>query len=205
MRILITVLIIITFLGCDRKSESIETVRVSMETKSYSDLIKFQILPPVGSEEVEIEGDTIELLKNIPYLLSSGVIPSVDIINDVLANGLSDAGMSGGARWTPYQIEANSFEEFVIRLKATEGFGSIEYIEPESWVGGYEDWNVWVMYVKKGIPWKEHKQLNDIVVSLESEMGEAKTNGDKQRINTLHLQIVEAGTNLSEFVMENLQ
>ena len=58
---------------------------------------------------------------------------------------------------------------------------------------------------KKGIPWKEHKQLNDIVVSLESEMGEAKTNGDKQRINTLHLQIVEAGTNLSEFVMENLQ
>jgi hypothetical protein len=193
------------FLGCDHKSESIETVRVSMETKNYSDLLKFRILPPVGSEEVEIEGDTIELLKNIPYLFSSGVIPSVDIINEVLAKGLSDAGMSGGARWTPYQIDTNSFEEFVTRLKEKEGFGSLEYIEPDTWVSGFEDWNVWVMHIKKGIPWKEHKQLNDIVVSLEHEMGEAKVNGNEQRINALHLQIVEAGTNLSEFVMENMQ
>ena len=43
------------------------------------------------------------------------------------------------------------------------------------------------MFIKKGIPWKEHKRLNDIVVSLESEMREAKINGNEHMINELHL------------------
>jgi len=148
---------------------------------------------------------SLELLKNIPYLFSSGVIPSIEIINDVLAKGLSDAGMSGGARWAPYQIDANSFEEFVKKIKATERFVSLEYIEPDSWVRGFEDWNIWVMYIKKDIPWKEHKRLNDIVVNLEREMANAKIKGDDHRINELHIEIIEAGTNLSKFIMESMR
>ena len=192
------------FLGCDNKYESVEVVKASMESKSYSDLIKYQILPPMGPEEIEAEGNTVDLLRNIPYLFSSGLIPPINVINEILAKGLSDAGMSGGVRWPPYQIDPKSFEELLVQLKASEHYKSLEYIEPDSWVHGFEDWNVWVMYIKKGIPWKQHKKLNDIVVNLEREMREAKAHDDEQRINDLHLKTIEAGTNLSEFFMGNL-
>jgi hypothetical protein len=205
MRVLLTILITITLLGCDQSKEPTVVKRVPMETKSYSDLIEFKILPPVGSAEIEIEGNTSELLKNIPYLLSAGVIPSADIINEVLAKGRDDSGMSGGASWTPYQVDTNGFEELVTQLKAIEHYKSLEYIEPDSWVSNFEDWNVWVMYIKKGVPWKEHKRLNDIVVGLENQMEEAKASDDEQRVNVLHLKIIEAGTELYEFVMEHLQ
>ena len=130
---------IMAILGCDSANELIKGVSVPMEVKNYSDLIKFQYIPPMGSEEVELEGDTLELLKNIPYLFRSGVIPSVDIINNVLSKGLSDAGMSGGARWIPYQIDITNFNELVEKLKLSEGLESIEYIEPDAWVSDFED------------------------------------------------------------------
>ena len=194
-----------SFIGCDKQYKSVEAAKVPMESKNYSDLVKFQILPPTGSEEIEINGNTLELLNNIPYLFSSGVIPSIKVINDVLAKGLSDSGMSGGLRWTPYNFDPNSFKELVAQLKASDNNKSLEYIEPASWVEDFEDWNVWVMYIKKGIPWKHHKKLNDIVVKLELEMREANASGDDQRVNELHFKIIEAGTNLSEFVMEHLK
>tara|TARA_R110001599_G_C11945944_1_gene631212 strand:- start:59 stop:646 length:588 start_codon:yes stop_codon:yes gene_type:complete len=193
------------FIGCDNQYNSVEAVKVPMESKNYSDLIEFQILPPTGSEEIEAHGNTLELLSNIPYLFSSGVIPSIKVINEVLAKGLSDSGMSGGLRWTPYYFDPNSFNELVAQLKTSEHYKSLEYIEPDSWVQGFEDWNVWVMYIKKGIPWKQHKKLNDIVVKLEFEMKEANASGDDQRVNELHFKTIEAGTSLSEFVMEHLK
>jgi len=205
MKFPIAILLIMAILGCDNKYESAEVVKDPMESKSYRDLIKFQILPPMGSEETEIEGNTLELLRHIPYLFSSGVIPSINVINDVLAKGLSDAGMSGGVRWASYHINPNGFEELVAQLKASEHYKSLEYIEPDSWVNDFEDWNVWIMYIKKGIPWKQHKKLNDAVVNLEREMREENARDDEQRINELHFKTIEAGTNLSEFIMEHLQ
>lgn len=205
MRILIIAAITMPILSCENNYDSKETINLPMETKNYRELIKFKILPPVGAGEIEAEGDTVELLKNIPYMFSSGVVPSLNIINDVLAIGRIDAGMSGDATWEPYQLDASGFGEFVAQLKASDIHESLEYIEPDSWVNGFDDWNVWVMYLKKGIPWEQHKKLNDIVISLEQEMKQAKADGNDQRVNELHIEIIKSGTKLAEFVMENQQ
>jgi hypothetical protein len=61
------------------------------------------------------------------------------------------------------------------------------------------------MYIKHGIPWEEHKRLNDSVVAIEKELETAKENNNSPRINELHIKYVEEGTKLSEFVMRHMK
>jgi hypothetical protein len=47
---------------------------------------------------------------DIPYLLYFGVIPSIDVINEVLITG-GDSGMSPGTEWEPFQINNNDYKK----------------------------------------------------------------------------------------------
>jgi len=61
------------------------------------------------------------------------------------------------------------------------------------------------MYVKHGVPWEEHKRLNDAMVAIEKALQEAERAGDEGRMNELHLTSLKAGGELSEFIMRHLQ
>jgi hypothetical protein len=173
--------------------------------RSYTDVFEYTILPPMGPNEIVEKGNTAQLLTNIPYLFALGIFPPEKVLNEVLSKGVSDAGMSGGAKWKPYKIKCGDFEPIFKEVKSISKNNNLEYIEPDSWVNSFEDWNVWVMYIKHGIPWEEHKRLNDSVVAIEKELETAKENNNSPRINELHIKYVEEGTKLSEFVMRHMK
>ena len=170
--------------------------------RNYSDDFEFVIMPPTGTHEVVEIGNTAKLLTNIPYLYTSGIFPSVEVLNEILSKGISDAGMSGGVKWEAYKVSDDDFDLIFKEVKFLSPFTELEYRKPDDWVKNYEDWNVWVMFIKHAVPWEEHKRLNDIVVVIEKEMELAKRN--KADINELHMKYIVEGTKLSEFIMRHM-
>jgi hypothetical protein len=198
-------ILLFLMIGCSEQDNSHQNqgVTVTIE-RSRHDSFEFTIMPPTGSGEITVKGNTAKLLTNIPYLFTSGIFPPEKVLNEILSKGISDAGMSGGARWKPYKIKIGDFESIFKEVKSISNSTNLEYLEPDDWVKSFEDWNVWVMYIKHGIPWEEHKRLNDSLVAIEKELEIAKVNNNTARINELHLKNVEAGTRLSEYVMRHI-
>ncbi len=172
--------------------------------RSFRENFDFEILPGTGPGSVLNQGNTVALLLEIPYLFTSGFIPPESIINELLSRGSRDAGMSGGVQWAPYRLKPGEFDALVQELMSAYPHGPLVYQEPAAWVKTFEDWHVWVMYKRHGVPWEEHKRLNDIVVTLEEGLTKARMENDEARLKTLHLEYIQAGTRLSEFMMAHL-
>jgi hypothetical protein len=193
-------------MGCDvgRQAAPTQEDLGMMPERSFRENIDFEILPGTGPGSVLNQGNTITLLLEMPYLFSSGFIPPESIINELLSSGSRDAGMSGGVQWAPYRLKLGEFDALVQELMSAYSHGSLVYQEPAAWVKSFEDWHVWVMFMRHGVPWEEHKRLNDAVVALEEAMAKARKDSDEARLNALHLEYIQAGTRLSEFMMEHL-
>jgi hypothetical protein len=204
MRSLNILLLFIFIFGCSKNDipPPHKEIIITIE-RNYDEVFQFEILPAMGPDTIQMESATAELLSNIPYLFSSGMVPPAFVVNEILSKGKIDAGMSGGAIWKPYKLKKDNFVPLLKELQNISSLSPLIYREPDGWVKNYEDWNVWVMYIRSGIPWQEHKRLNDAVVSLENQMEVAKQNRDEGKINELHLKSIAAGTELSEFIMRN--
>ena len=86
--------------------------------------IKYKCLLPVadkdGNTEREIESDVLDLLRNAaPYNFLP--LPPLRLINSFLSTGFNDLGMSGGARWTPFQLSELDYQELATYLNSSEG------------------------------------------------------------------------------------
>jgi hypothetical protein len=172
--------------------------------RTYDEVFDFEVLPTTGPGTTPESGNTADLLLNMPYLLTSGLIPPEFVINELLSQGLNDAGMSGGVQWEPYRLRPGDFNALSEALKQAYAHGELRYEAPDSWVRNFQDGHVWVMYVKHGVPWKEHKRLNDAMVAIENALQEAERTGDSRRMNELHLASLKADGELSEFIVRYL-
>jgi len=173
--------------------------------RAYDEVFAFDVLPATGPGTISESGNTIALLLNMPYLLTSGLIPPEFVINELLSQGLNDAGMSGGVQWEPYRLRSGDFDALAQALQQAFTHGELEYMAPDAWVKDFQDWHVWVMYVKHGVPWEEHKRLNDKVVAIEKALQEAERTKDEVRMNKMHLASLKANGELSEFIMRHLK
>jgi len=58
-------------------------------------------------------GTTVEFLDAIPevcsYLRRYGLIPPLPVLNEILAIGKDDAGMSGGCEWRPFKMTSEEY------------------------------------------------------------------------------------------------
>jgi hypothetical protein len=204
MRILIILILSLSIISCSEGPGLPTSVnQPKLPERNHNEAFSFEILPATGPGALNQHGDTRALLQSIPYLLTSGIIPPEFVLNEILSKGKVDAGMSGGVIWKPYKLNTGSFISLVKELEASSEGGALIYKQPDQWVNSYEDWNVWVMYIKHGIPWEEHKRLNDAVVVLENQIETAKNRNDEAEMRELHLKIVAAGTELSEFIMKH--
>lgn len=204
MRILSLLLLSISIISCSEGPDLPPSGnQPKLPERNHNEVFSFEILPATGPGTIKQHGDTTDLLQSIPYLLTSGIIPPEIVMNEILSKGKVDAGMSGGAIWKPYKLKIGSFDSLVKELEASSKTGPLIYKQPDQWVKNYEDWNVWVIYIKYGVPWEEHKRLNDAVVVLEKQMDTAKDRNDEAKIGELHLKIIAAGTELSEFIMRH--
>ena len=152
-----------------------------MLKRAYDEVLAFEVLPATGPGTIPESGNTVDLLLNMPYLLTSGLIPPEFVINELLSQGLNDAGMSGGVQWEPYQLRPGDFDALAQALQQAYTIGELEYKAPDTWVRNFQDWHVWVMYVKHGVPWEEHKRLNDAVVAIEKALQRVERAGDEAR------------------------
>ncbi len=172
--------------------------------RTYDEIFAFEMLPATGPGTIRDSGNMVDLLLNMPYLLTSGLIPPEFVINELLSNGLNDAGMSGGVQWEPYQLRPGDFDALSEAFIQAYACGELRYKAPDAWVKNFQDLHVWAMHVKHGVPWEEHKRLNDAMVAIENALQEAERAGDAGRVNELHLASLKAGGELSEFIMRYL-
>src|SRR5262245_41258144 len=116
--------------------------------------LRYEVL--VRDRSVTAEGNLSEFLQRVPYLFMDGVIPSRDVLNDFLRQGIADYGMSGGCQWEPFQV---STEELVRELGRAKGY---RFVEPPEWVETQLDWSIWRMGCSLRIPPEEQVALKEL-------------------------------------------
>jgi hypothetical protein len=186
--------------GCGN-SDGFNNEEAVMLHRTVDETFRYEVMPPMGNKIKSKEGGVLSLLKDTPYLFISNVIPSEKVLNLFLASGISDAGMSGGVKWEPFVLLSGEFIKLVDRL--TKENKNLNYISPPDWVNNKEDWNVWIMYVKLNVPWEEHKSLNDSYISIIEKMNNAYERGNKDKARQYHIESIEAGDELAQFLIEN--
>ena len=79
------------------------------------------------------------------------------MVNEVLGKGVVDAGMSGGCRWKPFQLNAAEYLELVARLKKNR----FRTLDSPGWVHTHSDWHKWCCELVLGIPALESERRSD--------------------------------------------
>lgn len=110
-----------------------------MSPKRTLERLKYKILPAVGSGSFPTEGTVADLLFDIPYFFLAKIIPPIDVVNEVLQKGVMDAGMSGGCKWKPLQLDAKSYAELAAYLRQLDFVNN----QPPDWVKTHPDWHCW--------------------------------------------------------------
>ena len=151
---------------------------------------------------VQKTGSAADLLLDIPYLLTARIVPPLHVVNDLLAKGISDAGMSGGCEWEPLQITASEWDEVAAVLRALSYDEAYEFVEPPIWVETVDDWHAWIMMHTYGLP-DAFRALDREVRDLEHARAQAMREGNQELVEELHLRVIEAGGKLSQLVMEH--
>jgi hypothetical protein len=162
--------------------------------------VNFEILAPIGGVETRTEGTVADLLAQIPYLLSSHIIPPLDILNDVLNSGVEDAGMSGGCRWPPFKLNAADFKELCAVLEVRNGEGYAKFVAPPEWVLSLEEWRHWVMEYCYHIPAKVNLEFSREIARLENEKKEAQRLKDRERTGALSNRIADVAVKQSDWI-----
>ena len=88
--------------------------------------------------------------------------------------------------------------------KLQKNNSKLEYIKPPDWVGNFDDWHVWVMEYRHGVPWQKHKELNDAYICIENKMLKAYEEGNDKEGERLHLQVIKLGNELADYTQQYL-
>ena len=163
--------------------------------------ISYIVLGGMGGEFPK-RGTVADLLLEIPYLLTARIIPPLHVVNDLLAKGLDDAGMSGGCQWEPLQITESDWDDLVLQLKSLPGDEACEFVRPPDWVETADDWWAWIMIHKYGMP-EEFRLVEREVRELEDARKKALNEGNEDLVLELHLRVIEASNRLSQLVMDH--
>ena len=127
--------------------------------------ITYRPLPGVGGGIGEPRTVSLAdfLRRGLPYALAGGAVPRPwwvpprAVLNSLFRAGSLDAGMSGGARWEPFEIDEVAYDELVQAL-AEHGFEPLPD-EPPAWVEHRADWRIWEDELRSGVPSEEHRRL----------------------------------------------
>jgi hypothetical protein len=112
---------------------------------------------PLGRGRADASGTVADLLTGGPYpSLSPPEVPPLAVVNEILGT-CGGGGMNGGRRWRPFALSAGEYGELVNDLVASCGF-TIAEVPP--WVTSGEDWHVWLMERRRGVPAGQQRQLS---------------------------------------------
>ena len=161
--------------------------------------VSYAVLGGVGGS-FEERGTVADLLQTIPYLLTPRIVPPHHVINELLAKGTVDAGMSGGCKWEPFQITQSEWEAIAQHLKTLPEGEACEFVQPPDWVITADDWHAWIMIFKYGYP-DEFRELELEVRHLEGALKQAIDEGNSALVEELHLRVIEVGEKIARIAM----
>ncbi len=145
-----------------------------------------------------------EFLISLPHLMYMGYVPPLNIINIFLKSGIDEAGMSGGAEWTPFTIGKDEYDEILASLKYRKYHDTEQYnlsLVDES-INTKNEWFVKVMEHKHGIPFARHLELMEREQSLLQQSRKAYDQGNKELGEKLHMQWYQSANELNDFCDE---
>ena len=165
--------------------------------------LTYKILPAVESGSIKKTGTLPGLLFDIPYLLSSKLIPPLHILNDLLRTGVLDAGMSGGCRWKSFEISSEEYHDLLAEL-ITKQEDTFTVVEVPDWVKTYRDWGVWTLEYLRGVPAKQYLALQQEIERSQERLLEARKSGDTDLENIRLNEVMAANQRWSDFLMSYL-
>ena len=165
--------------------------------------LSFHVLAGTGDGRTRVEGTLPQLVREIPALLSCGLVPPRAIMNEVLRRGSWDAGMSGGCQWTPFEIDDEEWDELASLLTTSDR--QLAYVAPPSWVESFSDWHIWTMEHRHGVPASAHRELVREYDQLADAARQARASGDDEQALERHVEACQAGNRLAEFLMKYLR
>lgn len=130
---------------------------------------------PLGQGQSNASGSVADLLTGGPYpSLSPPEVPPLAIVNELLG-ARGGLGMNGGRRWRPFALSAGEYGELVNDLVASCGF---TIVDVPSWVASREDWHVWLMQRRRGVPAGQQRQLSQRAGDLAKQFEDARADPD---------------------------
>lgn len=161
--------------------------------------ISFTVLGGVGGSSKQ-HGTVVDLLSAVPYLLTARLILPLHVVNDVLIKGIYDAGMSGGCKWEPFQIDASEWNELRRAFEASQSGEAHEFVEPPEWVKTIDDWHAWVMIFRYGYH-EEFRHLDRECRELERARDQAANEGNEALAEELDERVMEAEAKIAQLAM----
>ena len=122
--------------------------------------------------------------------------------------GISDAGMSGGCKWKPFQISSQEHEEVIGVLRdsgLTARGNALVFADVPDYVSSKHEWAAWVMYSEAGIPYAEHLRLLENEHALNQRNQEEAQGINRQLSESIHMEWIRAASALAEFTRPYLQ
>jgi hypothetical protein len=105
------------------------------------------VLPGVGDTKTLSRGTWADVIVAVPYLMWKGdPIPPRSVVNEILADGSCDAGMSGGCEWPRHQLSEEEYAR--LRRDLTE-LGYLDLDAP-TYVVVRTDYDMWKQRMRPG-------------------------------------------------------
>jgi hypothetical protein len=166
--------------------------------------VEYELLPAMGSGTLKRSGSLKDLLLEIPNFRMFELMPPMRVLNAVLREGVADAGMSGGCQWAPFEITQSEYEELVQSFSTIPN-NYFRSVDVPTWVETPSDWMIWTLEHVRGVPTQEHRRLTAEYEALERRRKAASDSGDSELAESLFVEVIQAGTKLSDFVMAHLR
>ena len=164
--------------------------------------VSYTLVAPIGSGTARKKGTLPDLVMAVPYLLSGysngGFIPPLIVLNDVLKTDGSEGGMSGGCKWSPFEIDEEEYKSLVKALRRVSGKDYRLLFAP-SWVRTYSDWVIWQTELFLGVPSRKHRNLAMKCKRIEQSITEASASGDDKLLAKLRWRHLKAEIELAKF------
>jgi hypothetical protein len=160
--------------------------------------VEWTELFPLGKGKRRATGTVTELLIGGPYpSLSPPEVPPLTVVNEMLANP-GGAGMNGGRRWRRFSLSADEYRELVADLVSSHGY---TVVEVPSWVATCDDWHVWIMERRRGVPSEPQRLLNQRARDLKQRLDDARADPATPagQLAALYLQATRADEDAEQF------
>jgi hypothetical protein len=95
-------------------------------------------------------------------------------VNELLG-ARGGVGLNGGRRWRPFALSAAEYGELVNELVAFRGF---VIVDVPLWVASSEDWHVWLMERRRGVPAGHQRRLSHRARDLAKQFEDARADPD---------------------------